>query len=195
MPETDRLPISPTEIGTLIHQVFSRWNFQTMDDFMQKTADSLAPFLLSAGEKESLTKFLSDWAILVLQEDNPLKALIGSATEIQREVGIIGKLADVTVEGMIDCLLRDASDSFVIVDFKSDRIGDSISEALLEKYRAQLDLYALLLKKWSGLNVTKHCLYFIRCGKIVETPVNDARLTRTERELSEFIRSQNEMNS
>jgi len=194
-PETDQFSISPTEIGTAIHQVFSRWNFRSMEDFLQKTGESLAPFFLSAKEKDSLSKTLSDWAMLVLQERNPLRTLLCSATEIRREVGIIGKLAGVIVEGTIDCLLRDASDSFIIVDFKSDRIGDSISETMLKKYRAQLDLYALLLKKWSGLNLTKHCLYFIRRGKIVETRVNDARLTRTERELSEFIRLQNEMNS
>ena len=194
-PETDRLSISPSEIGTVIHQIFSRWNLQSMEDFSQKAGESLAPFLLSAEEKDSLRKMLSDWAMLVLQEGNPLRTLLSSATEIRREVGIIGKLAGVIVEGTIDCLLRDASDSFVIVDFKSDRIGESLSEAILEKYRAQLDLYALLLKNWSGLNVTSHFLYFIRQGKIVETPVNEERLARTERDLLEFFQSQSEASS
>ncbi|PIS29955.1 MAG: hypothetical protein COT43_02840, partial [Candidatus Marinimicrobia bacterium CG08_land_8_20_14_0_20_45_22] len=194
-PEMDRHPISPTEIGTLIHQIFSRWDFQNLEDFTQKTEESLASFLMSIEEKDQLRKILSDWALMVLQEGNPLRAVLNSATEIRREIGIIGKLVGVIVEGMIDCLLRDASDSFGIIDFKSDRIGESIPEALLEKYRAQLDLYALLLKKWSGLNVTKHYLYFIRRGKIVETLVTDERLDQTERDLSEFVRIQNEMDS
>ncbi|MBU1633562.1 PD-(D/E)XK nuclease family protein, partial [bacterium] len=98
-------------------------------------------------------------------------------------------LFDTLIEGKIDLLLKTKNDHYIIVDFKSDHIRDYPDKATMTKYNAQLDLYALMLSRWSKLEVIKTCLYFIRNGLLIEQEMDEEIILKTESRLVEFIQS------
>ncbi|MCK4295292.1 MAG: hypothetical protein KAX28_01380, partial [Candidatus Marinimicrobia bacterium] len=56
----------------------------------------------------------------------------------------------------------------------------------LEKYRAQLNLYSLMLIKWSKLPVVQHCIYFVRNGLMISTPISEDIIEQVECQFREF---------
>lgn len=65
----------------------------------------------------------------------------------------------VLLQGVIDCL-SEFDDGFVLVDFKTDRIGRSAAPARAEEYRSQLDAYQTAVECIFGKPVTRRALYF-----------------------------------
>lgn len=65
----------------------------------------------------------------------------------------------VLLQGVIDCL-SEFEDGFVLVDFKTDRIGRSAVAARAEEYRSQLDAYQTAVECIFGKPVTRRALYF-----------------------------------
>lgn len=181
--------LTPMEMGMVIHQVFQWWDFQDLAAFRKKANETLKPFLLSDREQRFIEIQLSEWADYLLQPDNPLRNLLDSAYQIQREVEIYGYLSDVLIEGKIDLLIRNSAGEYVIVDFKSDYINEKPNEQLEKKYRTQLDLYALVLVRWSDLPVRNHCIYFIRNGSMIDTTIDEQLLDMTMKELSQYLES------
>ncbi|MFH2024461.1 MAG: PD-(D/E)XK nuclease family protein, partial [bacterium] len=99
-------------------------------------------------------------------------------------------LFDTLIEGKIDLLLKTKNDHYIIVDFKSDHIRDYPDKATMTKYNAQLDLYALMLNRWSKIDVVKTCLYFIRNGLLIEQEMTPDTINKTENQLRKFIQGQ-----
>lgn len=73
-----------------------------------------------------------------------------------------GPDAATVVEGIADLVYRDDDGSLVIVDYKTD-VG--ISAETLETYWTQLAIYADLLRKATGENVSRLELVFTRPGR------------------------------
>ncbi len=178
--------LTPLELGSIIHKAFSWWDFKSIDLFKEKIVELLAPFYLDENEKGLILAQLESWANTILTPENPLNKLILDSVEMKREVEVIGRLDDVIVEGKIDLLIKNNEGNYTIIDFKSDKIDDFPDEVLLEKYRAQLSLYALILKRWSKLSVVQHCIYFVRNGLMISTPISEDSIEQVECQLREF---------
>ncbi|GIP20543.1 helicase-exonuclease AddAB subunit AddA [Paenibacillus sp. J22TS3] len=75
----------------------------------------------------------------------------------------------VLVQGIIDCLFCH-NGKWVLLDYKSDRVLEHQGgmEALKEKYRFQLELYAKALEDISGVPVDEKWLYFFDNGEAVQ---------------------------
>ena len=67
-----------------------------------------------------------------------------------------GDLEPVIIQGIIDVFFEEDG-KIVLLDYKTDRI-DSPSE-LVGRYKAQIDLYAKAIEKWSHLKVKEKLLY------------------------------------
>ena len=178
--------LTPLELGSVIHKVFSWWDFKSIDLFKEKIVELLAPFYLDENEKKLVLSQLVSWANMILIPENALNKLISDSSEISREVEVIGRLDDVLAEGKIDILIKDDEGNYTIVDFKSDKLDGFLDEVLLEKYRAQLNLYSLVLVKWSKLPVVQHCIYFVRNGLMVSTPISEDTIEQVECQFREF---------
>jgi len=178
--------LTPLELGSIIHKAFSWWDFNNIDLFKEKIAELLAPFYLDENEKELILVQLESWANMILTPENALNKLILDSVEMSREVEVIGRLDDVLIEGKIDLLIKDSEGNYTIIDFKSDKLDDFPYKTLLEKYRAQLNLYSLVLIKWSKLPVVQHCIYFVRNGLMVSTPISEDIIEKVECQLREF---------
>lgn len=97
------------------------------------------------------------------------------ATEIRRELAFsygipINDAGDkILSQGIVDCIFR-IDDQWIIVDYKTDRIMDSHGgvEALKERYRIQLQLYAQAIQDSLNWKVDQLWLYFFDRNEAVE---------------------------
>ena len=181
--------LSAMNIGTIIHQAFSWWNFQDIRKLRKYTEELLKPYALSETEVKRYLEMFAEWGGKFIQPKNTMATYIKNAAEQIREVDIYGWLFNTLIEGKIDLLLKMRNDEYIIVDFKSDRIDKYPEKATMIKYNAQLDLYALMLSRGSKLTVAKTCLYFIRNGLLIEQECTNATLKETEEQLQKYIQS------
>lgn len=72
----------------------------------------------------------------------------------------------VLLQGVIDCLI-DTPEGYIIVDFKTDRVSEKDVPARAERYRAQMQAYALAVREVFDKPVLQGVLYFFHCGKSV----------------------------
>ncbi|HCL00136.1 MAG TPA: hypothetical protein DHW42_08555 [Candidatus Marinimicrobia bacterium] len=184
--------LSAMELGTLIHRAFSWWDFQNTGSLLEYTEQLLRPYFLQPDEKEKTINRIRAWGNNLLNPSNSLYGLMNSAAQIDREIDIDAILFDVLIEGKIDLLLKMSSNDYVVIDFKSDYIRDYPNDSLLTKYNAQLNLYALMLNRWSKVTVAKTGLYFIRNGLLIEQIVDEELLKKTENQLRLMIRDLSE---
>jgi ATP-dependent exoDNAse (exonuclease V) beta subunit len=184
--------LSAIELGTLIHRAFSWWDFQNTGSLLEYTEQLLSPYFLQPYEKEKTMNRVMEWGNNFLNPSNSLYGLINSAAQIDREIDIDAILFDVLIEGKIDLLLKMPSNDYVVIDFKSDYIRNYPDDSLLTKYNAQLNLYALMLNRWSKASVARTGLYFIRNGLLIEQVVDEGLLKKTENQLKLMIRELSE---
>ena len=62
------------------------------------------------------------------------------------------------IQGVIDAWFEE-EDGIVLVDFKTDALGDKGLSFLAEKYAVQLDWYARALEKLTGKRVKERIIY------------------------------------
>lgn len=179
--------LTALETGTIIHQAFSWWDFQDVETLTGITGQLLIPFGLPASEYRRWQGIFKAWGENFLKPENPLSGYIRAARSVAREVDIYAWIGGTLLEGKIDLLLSLRNGRYMVIDFKSDHIGDSPDEALLTKYNAQLALYALMLMQGSKLTVESTGLYFIRNALLIENRVDVERLRRTEEQLMTLL--------
>lgn len=181
------LALSPLERGSLIHKVFSWWDFQSLESFQTMLMDLLRPHRLSSTESQNIIKEFSAWVERLQAEDNYLHERLNTAKNIQREVEVVGLFNETILEGKIDLLIENSDRSLKIIDFKSDRIANEPDEILLKKYNSQLDFYAFILARCAQRKVREQALYFIRNGLLIAKQVTASDLDKTTANIRKFI--------
>jgi len=181
--------LSALEIGTVIHQAFSWWDFENIQTLSEYIVQLIKPYSLNSVEEKKFLELFSSWGQKFVQPQNALRRYIQESKTTFREVDVHAWMFETLIEGKIDLLLKTKNDQYIIVDFKSDHIKNYPEKATMIKYNAQLDLYALMLSRWSKLNVAKTCLYFIRTGLLIEQESTPDTINQTESQLVKFIQS------
>ncbi|SEQ00611.1 DNA helicase/exodeoxyribonuclease V, subunit A [Lachnospiraceae bacterium NE2001] len=95
----------------------------------------------------------------------PMEELPGTAEEI-RSLGadVISEASDfVVIQGIMDAFFYEG-DEIILVDYKTDNI--KTGQELLDRYAAQMYLYALTLEKLTGKTVADCILYSTRLGEV-----------------------------
>lgn len=155
-------------------QLFGRLVHQTIED-VHKAALRGEPDLITA---ENVAKwfemnytYLSRAEHIYLAENTRGAALDQVQRYVERQQGDWSQIRqaevdvslvkpDYILDGTID-LIRGKGDTVEIVDFKSTRKPDLVSESeTLEKYRRQLHIYAHLVEQRTGEKVSKMHLYY-----------------------------------
>jgi len=77
---------------------------------------------------------------------------------------------EILVQGTIDCCFME-NGRWVILDYKTDRLTDA--EALTQRYRRQLRLYALALERITGIPVAEIQLCLLLAGENLAVPMNE----------------------
>ena len=80
------------------------------------------------------------------------------------EAGIANSEEPVIIQGVIDlCFIEDGS--WVIIDYKSDKVTKDTASASAQKYIVQLELYSKALSLITGLSVKEKAIYFLETGQ------------------------------
>ena len=168
---------SGTEYGTLMHSVM-----QHLD---------LAGELTEAGIKNQLSGLTEQEIITADQADmvgtgqvaaffaSSLGRRMTGAEKLWRELPFCRMLpagrfydevrddsAEIFNQGVVDVLFQERNGRVVLLDYKTDR--DTSPDAVREKYRMQLELYAEAVSSVLGLEVAEKYLYMLRDGSVIQ---------------------------
>lgn len=93
---------------------------------------------------------------------HPLWGRMRNAQRLFREkpfnLGVTQEGRTTLLQGVIDCCFLEG-DEWVVVDYKTDRVEDE--QALIDRYRLQLSLYAKALTEITGLSVKETILFSV----------------------------------
>lgn len=181
------LKISAAERGTAMHTVMQHL---PLDKPM--TAEAVEEFAEVLVEKEILERDLVpviDFEAIAKFYDTNIAKYMMTQQQIYREVPFnLSLLAKdvykdwqdeqdthIFVQGIIDCVVPH-EDGWIIIDYKTDRIDEDITDELYTKlknrYRVQLDAYKTAIENIWDEKVTKAYLYFFDKQLLVETELN-----------------------
>ena len=136
--------------------------------------DMFARKIVTQQEKEAIVKN-REMAEAFLQ--TPLYERMLKAQRVLREqsfnlqaeaqsIGFEGK-EKMLVQGILDLAFLEEG-SWVLLDYKTDRVDEKTVEKVARGYALQLDLYARALTDITGIPVKQKYLYFMRIQKCIE---------------------------
>ena len=167
--------------GTLIHlileelvnngevnEMFLERNLEKYDFDLDKKAE--VKKVINNFKKSELWKRINEsenvltevpFKLKVNKEDELYKFIEDNMNSIEEEF-FANKREDIILSGVIDLVFKE-EDSWVIVDYKTDRVEDESEFKLLEKaYRPQIDLYEKIWKKMSDSEMKDNRIIFIK---------------------------------
>lgn len=154
------IPLEPPVDETVVRETISR--LTAMDIVPANQADSIDPGAIARF-------FRSDLGIRLLRSGRVEREVPFSyalpAGDVYREDADDLASETVLIQGVIDCLFTE-DDGLVLVDFKSDRVYGN-PQAVAEKYRVQLELYARAVEAIRKRPVKQAALYFFDGGHAV----------------------------
>ena len=72
----------------------------------------------------------------------------------------------IPVQGIIDCMFSE-NGRYVILDYKTDRVGADGEEVLTKRYHAQLHNYAEAVSRITGIAADECVIYSFSLGKVI----------------------------
>ena len=173
--------LTSAEKGTLLHLILSRVDLHAdiTDEYLQNLIAELeAKKYIAAGSAEGI----SMQGILDFFK-SPLgkRFLAADDDKRYRELPFITALdshaldnalpegeKNILVQGVIDCLWQEDDGSWVLVDYKSDRISPGQTHLILERYSGQMQLYRYAVEKILGQPVKEAYFYLVSSGMVIE---------------------------
>ena len=158
-----------TAIGRAVHAVLQAADLGSPTD--------LAPLARTHAALEGVTEWVDTIA-------RAAEAARGCATvqralaapEHWRELFVAAPVAGRAIEGFVDLLFRDGDD-LVVVDYKTDEVGDDAAiDRAVARYRPQAAAYALALEHTTGLRVRECVFVFTHVETAVERHVAGTEL-------------------
>jgi len=157
-------PLSPAQRGTALHMVMQYLNFDRADspdgiagEIARLTAGRyITPQQGEAVDPADISGFF--------QSDLGLRLRRSTRVEREFKFSLLAPAADYYPgAGPGEEVLLQG-----VVDFKTDRVGESAVDARAEEYRPQLDAYTRALAQAAGVQVKRRCLWFFSVGRAVE---------------------------
>ena len=160
--------LSATERGSAVHTVMEHIDFAT-----PATLEAVEEAIAAMQSRKMLTDLQAeavDRELVVRFLASPLAQRIRTAEKVYREYRF-ALLVDAAIydpsaageemilQGVADCVLVEDG-QLVVVDFKTDRVGDGEITARAESYRPQLEAYAHALSQVLEMPVKEKIVYF-----------------------------------
>src|SRR5215207_3078962 len=144
-PAVEPPPLDARVRGTLVHQLLERLDFARPASPDAEQVHSLAAsyeLVLAPEHVEDVRAQVAAFAA------SPLCARLAQAGGVRREAGFAFELSPggggPLVSGFVDVLARERDGAVLIVDYKTDRLGEESPQALVERaYTTQRMVYAL----------------------------------------------------
>lgn len=161
--------------GTAAHRFLQCCDFSCCDDLKAEASRLVGDGKLTQEQMDAIdfnllkSFFDSDLFSRIMKSDNVQReynfAVNMSACDIDGELSKQFEDELVMVQGAVDCFFEENGE-IVIVDYKTDRVGDEAQ--LRDRYSTQLELYRAAIEQ-STEKIVKQCvLYSVTLGKTVE---------------------------
>lgn len=133
--------------GTAVHRLLQDFHLRQPEEDVQKIRQILLQLETEAGDTSRvLEKKLS--ALIKTVRTSPLMGRLSRPPQFS-EYSVDLRMGEFILRGIFDRLYRNERGLWEVLDFKTNRIGKEEVEQVAEKYRIQMEAYALLL---SGLH-------------------------------------------
>ena len=168
--------LTAAEKGTAVHAVMQYIDFRT-----PATAEAVAEEVERLRQRRLLTSQQAvavDCTMVAAFLASPLAERIRGAEKVWREYrfalltdaalydpAVTGE--ELLLQGVVDCAFQ-TPDGLVVVDFKTDRITPQQQAQRAERYRPQLEAYALALGQVLQQKVSEKLLYFFHTNSVVK---------------------------
>jgi len=170
-------PFTQSEKGTIIHFVLQHLSLNTKmeRDNIKKQIDNM---IINELLTEEEAKTVEIEKLITFYESNIGKRIINSSIVNRETPFILRKKAsdvidgldecneDVLIQGIIDCYFEEDGE-YILVDYKTDYIGEGSETSLIDKYKVQLLLYKEALEKITEKRVRDVFIYSFELGKEV----------------------------
>jgi ATP-dependent helicase/nuclease subunit A len=171
--------LSPAEKGTALHFVMQHLDLRqvTSKEALERQIEAMvAANMLTALQAEAvpvnriLSFFSSEIGMQMLNSrkvyrEIPFNMEIG-ITELYRDISHELRNEAFLVQGVIDCFFEH-EDGVVLLDYKTDFLKAGEEEALKERYRPQIQYYAMALERMKGVKVIRKVIYLFSTGQIL----------------------------
>ena len=119
---------------------------------------------------------------------SPSWAAIAAGTDVRTEFAISAALGEDFITGTIDRLSRGSDGLWTVVDYKTDDVPARGVEDRAGLYWAQLEFYALMVRRLYSADAVRIRLLFARHpGTVLERVVNHEQLLGEERRIGDII--------
>ena len=169
--------LSSTEIGTAVHTVMQhapKEGFQSINEienYLQNLVDRqlLTEEEVTVVEPEKVMQFF----------ETPIGQRFIHSKKIYREVPFTLSRTDQDgdpqiVQGIIDCLILDEHDKWVLLDYKTDKISPKFSEEpaltdeMTDRYGVQLRIYSEAIEVVLGVEIDEKIIYLYNAQKEIQ---------------------------
>ena len=173
----EELGLTPAQRGTAIHAVLQSIRFDhvdTLEEIQQEIRRLVDLQLITPQQGEAV----DPRRILALFR-SPLGQELRESVSVQREFKFsilvpardyypaASDEAQVLLQGVVDCWFE-TLEGIVVLDFKTDRIGEADLAERVEHYRPQLEAYSRALEEATGRRVFRRILWFFALDRPVE---------------------------
>ena len=152
----EKQELNKAEIGTLMHLIFQKLDFsitytkETIKQFVQQ-------LIASKIINQNQANYINIETILKFTESDLYKEL-KEAREVHKEKPFYIYISSneiyndktdekILVQGIIDLYYIDKNDKLVLVDYKTDYVAINNEQELIDKYKAQLEIYKRALEQ------------------------------------------------
>lgn len=173
-----RSKLASQHVGTIVHQVLERWDFQLGSDNshepLQEICQNFFDSHFDDEQKNAVVIEIQGLMGIFLQSSSYLE--LQQATVIGREIPFVMPWLDEVPDGSVvrPCVMEGVMDIVYEVDgevwvgdYKTDRVTASHVVGYAEVYRQQAQVYALAASRSLGLDVKGCKLFFLRIGEMV----------------------------
>lgn len=129
-----------------------------------KLLGTIAPEQADAVRPQVISRFFgSEAGRLVLAADRVRRELKFSLLVDSGELPGMTAGEKILLQGVVDCC-AEKDGALTVIDFKTDSVDGEEAAERAERYRGQLDAYALAMRRMTGKPVSAKILYFLSAG-------------------------------
>lgn len=179
--------ISPTQRGTMIHNVLQHLDLENCKD--TKSVSEQIKQMIVKGKVESTVLELIDLNRLIDFANSPIVARMKNSKEVYKEQQFVFLMnakeivpsfkeafyeEEIMVQGVIDCFFEE-EDGYVLVDYKTDYVPtgskrDAAIERIKDNYRKQIEIYGKAIEDITKKKVRESYLYLYSANEWVCMP-------------------------
>jgi len=163
------------KLGEIVHRAV-RWELPERDDELRELLRRYAWEEGVVDDAQNREAVASAYELLQRVRRSDVFGWIAAAREVYREVPFVQRIGERTIHGVIDLLMRDETDQWRLVDYKTSWLGESVSEADLaahaRRYHLQAGVYAAAVQALVGTPPLVS-IHYIRYAYTVIIPERD----------------------